>query len=93
MKHISGLLAVLLLLGVAALVIAMGGDKQALFNGSLIIDPFGRIQAQSAMFTPAVLEAVVVPLQVGTVYKRFGDWVAWACVVVSVGAVVAGWRR
>jgi apolipoprotein N-acyltransferase len=60
---------------------------------SAIIDPFGRIQTQSDLFTPAVLDAAVVPLQIGTVYKRFGDWFAWACVVVSVGAMLVGRRR
>ena len=60
---------------------------------SAIIDPFGRIRAQSELFTPAVLDAAVVPLQIETVYKRFGDWFAWACVVVSAAAVLVAGRR
>jgi len=50
---------------------------------SAIIDPFGRVRARAAPFTPATIDGQIVPLRVDTVYKRYGDMFAEACVVVA----------
>jgi apolipoprotein N-acyltransferase len=57
---------------------------------SAIIDPYGRITTQTAPFTAATLDGVVVPMQVTTPYERYGDAFAWVCVAVAAGAIVAG---
>lgn len=51
---------------------------------SAVIDPFGRIEQSTALFTRSVLRTEV-PLPVGdkvTFYTRWGDWFAWLCVAV-----------
>jgi len=48
---------------------------------SAVIDPFGRIERQSGLFTREILRASV-PLPVGdkvTFYTQWGDWFAWLC--------------
>ncbi len=48
---------------------------------SAYIDPFGRIEKQSGLFTQEILTASV-PLAVGdrqNFYTQFGDWFAWLC--------------
>lgn len=51
---------------------------------SAIIDPFGRVQARSETFTAALLHGHIVPMQVDTAYKRFGDVFAYGCVLIAV---------
>lgn len=51
---------------------------------SAVIDPFGRIEQSTALFTRSVLRTEV-PLPVGdkvTFYTRWGDWFAWLCAVI-----------
>lgn len=48
---------------------------------SAFIDPFGRIEKQSGLFTREILRASV-PLPVGesrNFYTQWGDWFAWLC--------------
>lgn len=48
---------------------------------SAVIDPFGRIEKKSALFTRGILRAAV-PLPVGdkvNFYTQWGDWFAWLC--------------
>jgi apolipoprotein N-acyltransferase len=53
------------------------------------IDPFGRIVARiprkqrTALVTPYALTAV------STFYTRHGDWFAYLCAIISVGALLA----
>ncbi len=60
---------------------------------SAIFDPFGKVNAASATFTPAVLAAQVVPLQIETVYEHFGDIFAYACLAASGLLLVSGLLR
>lgn len=50
---------------------------------SAIIDPHGRIVAQSDTGAAAVLRARVAALRAGTVYETVGDAFAYACVAVT----------
>jgi len=50
---------------------------------SALIDPYGRIVAQAPTGAAAVLHGRVVPLRVGTFYKRHGDVFAWGCVALA----------
>jgi len=60
---------------------------------SAIIDPFGRVIARTATFTPAVLDGEIVPLHVATFYKRFGDVFAYGCLLgLAFVATVDGLR-
>jgi apolipoprotein N-acyltransferase len=54
---------------------------------SAVIDPHGRVVAQSPLATEDVLHASIVPLDVPTLYKRWGDVFAYACAVVSLLAL------
>jgi apolipoprotein N-acyltransferase len=47
---------------------------------SAIVDPWGRIVAQSGFGEPAILSAEVVPRSTTTPYHQFGDLFAWGCV-------------
>ena len=55
---------------------------------SAIIDPFGHVVARSDQFVPAVLDASIVPMQIDTLYKRYGDVFAYACIVASLASAV-----
>jgi apolipoprotein N-acyltransferase len=61
---------------------------------SMVIDPYGHVRAQASMLTAAVLHASIVPLRVDTVYKRYGDVFAYACIAISAfGVLGIGWAR
>jgi apolipoprotein N-acyltransferase len=61
---------------------------------SAVIDPFGRTLKQTPLAVPARLTASVVPLQIPTVYKSYGDVFANACVLLSAFALLfVLWRR
>lgn len=56
---------------------------------SAIIDPVGRVRARTAIATAAVLRARVSPQRVETIYGRWGDWFAYACIAGSSVALIA----
>jgi len=60
-------------------------------NGlSQIVDASGRILAQSPLFTPDVLVAdVALGDGRGTFFTRFGDWLAYVCLAVVCGSLLA----
>ncbi|MPZ86447.1 MAG: acyltransferase, partial [Actinophytocola sp.] len=64
---------------------------------SLLADGHGRPLAQAATTTNAPGYAVAiatVPAGPGvTPYTRLGDWFAWLCLAVTLGACVMAWRR
>ncbi len=48
---------------------------------SAVIDPYGRIEQQSGLFTQETLQASI-PIRVGqekNLYTQWGDWFAWLC--------------
>lgn len=51
---------------------------------SAIIDPYGRITERVPLFTPGTIDGRIVPMNVGTPYKLWGDAFAWLCVGVAV---------
>jgi apolipoprotein N-acyltransferase len=57
-----------------------------------VVDPYGRVIARSDMFVPATLTAEVRLLEPWTLYARIGDAFAYACVALTVLALVAGLR-
>jgi len=54
---------------------------------SAFIDPLGRIRAASRMNEEAVLSEEITPMHVATIYKSYGDWFAYTCVIAAVAAV------
>lgn len=54
---------------------------------SAVVDPFGRVVAVSESMVTASLPATVTPLQTDTVYKRYGDLFALACVMLTTLAI------
>ena len=49
------------------------------------VDPYGRIVARLVPFTRAELDAPYAFRSDVTPYTRFGDWLAWLCVLATIG--------
>lgn len=64
-------------------------------NGlSQIINPSGAIVAQSPLFAPDVLVgAMELGSGRGTLFTRFGDWLAYLCLLIVCGSMIAARRR
>jgi apolipoprotein N-acyltransferase len=57
-----------------------------------VVDPYGRVLEQSALFTPSVMLGTVRFLDGDTVYARIGDVLAYASVALTVLALLLGRR-
>jgi len=53
------------------------------------IDPYGRIAATIPRKMRATLQAPYALASVTTFYTRNGDWFAWLCAIISIGALIA----
>jgi apolipoprotein N-acyltransferase len=67
---------------------------------SCFIDPYGRIAGRvkdennEDLFVRGVLTETIIPMESRTAYTRYGDWLVWICVGVSlVLTIVAVLRR
>jgi len=60
---------------------------------SATVDAYGRVPAEAPPFTPVCLTGTVALRQGRTVYVRFGDWFAWACLFLTVPVFVARWMK
>lgn len=58
-----------------------------------IVDPYGRVQARTELFVPAAFTGEVRLLDERTLYARIGDAFAYACVAVTLWALVASRGR
>ena len=58
-----------------------------------IVDPYGRVLAQSDIFRPTVIVGSVRVLRTSTVYARVGDVFAYASVVMTLVLLVLARRR
>jgi apolipoprotein N-acyltransferase len=56
---------------------------------SAIIDPLGRVRARSGISTPAILRDQIAAMHVETVYQRYGDFFAYACLLASAATLIA----
>lgn len=56
------------------------------------IDPYGRVVAQLPADIRAALDAPYDFRTGSTIYARFGDWLAWLCVVISGILLLRGWQ-
>lgn len=56
------------------------------------IDPLGRVVKQAPRNVRTTLVAPYAPQNEITFYSRYGDIFAWACVVISILAVIVRWR-
>lgn len=66
--------------------------RSANTGSSAIIDPAGRILAQTDLFTEAALVVPIPVLTTLTYYTRWGDVFAWICVILSIGASITAAR-
>jgi apolipoprotein N-acyltransferase len=57
-----------------------------------VVDPYGRVLARTDLFVPASFTAEVRLLEPWTLYARIGDAFAYACVTLTVLALVASMR-
>jgi apolipoprotein N-acyltransferase len=53
------------------------------------VDPYGRVVARLERKTRAALVAPYALTKVTTFYSRQGDWFAYLCAIISVGALGA----
>jgi apolipoprotein N-acyltransferase len=58
---------------------------------SAIVDPHGRIVAESASDVPATLQGTVRPSGSVTAYQRQGDFVAWIAVGIGIAATMVSY--
>ena len=58
-----------------------------------IVDPYGRVLAQTGIFQPAVIVSSVRFLKASTIYTRVGDVFAYASVVITLVMLVLVRRR
>lgn len=57
---------------------------------SAVVDPYGRVVEELPLFQPGVLDATFVPFRHETTYQRWGDWLAFGCLVLAscIGAIL-----
>ena len=63
---------------------------------SMVIDPYGRIMAESGVNKRTVISGNVFTTPERTVYTRFGDWFGWLMVVgliLLIGLAIFEWRK
>jgi apolipoprotein N-acyltransferase len=53
------------------------------------IDPWGRVAARIPRKERTALVAPYALTSVTTFYTRHGDWFAWACAIISLGALLS----
>jgi apolipoprotein N-acyltransferase len=58
-----------------------------------IVDPYGRVRAQTAIYEPAVVVGEARFLQSRTIYSRIGDLLAYASTILTVLLLLAVRRR
>ena len=60
-------------------------------NGGIsgFVDPDGRFQEESKMYTRATLLGSILPRQGETFYVLYGDIVGWVCIVISLAGFAA----
>ena len=56
---------------------------------SAVIDPFGRTRRDLGLFQHGIIIDSVVPSRYLTLYTRFGDWLAYLCIVMTVACLFA----
>ena len=54
---------------------------------SAFVDPVGRIVSRTGIWTRESLVDRIPLLQGDTVYSRFGDWIGWLCIVLTVSCI------
>jgi apolipoprotein N-acyltransferase len=57
---------------------------------SCFIDPYGRMNESTQLYTQSILYGNVVPRDELTFYTNHGDWFAESCLIVSLMVVMAG---
>ncbi|MHB9038550.1 MAG: apolipoprotein N-acyltransferase [Armatimonadota bacterium] len=60
---------------------------------SAVVDPYGRTVSELGVFKRGIVSARIEPLATLTPYTRTGDWLAYACAIVSATAVAFDARR
>ena len=61
---------------------------------SMIVDPYGRVEWRTALFEEAVLTGTVArPIAGGTLYTRWGDWLAAASLALLAVMIALAWFR
>ncbi len=53
------------------------------------IDPYGRVVASIPRHERAALLAPYALIPDTTFYSQYGDWLAWLCAIISIGALIA----
>lgn len=56
-----------------------------------VIDPYGRVAAQTELNTSAALTETITPLDELTLYTRWGDWLALTALTISALFLILAW--
>jgi len=60
---------------------------------SALIDPFGRIYAQTGLFEPAIIRDKIKLLHNRTLYGHIGDAFSWVCIFCLFSGIIISIRR
>jgi len=72
--------------------LGMGVARAANTGISMLIDPYGRVEARTPLFAEAVLVGDV-KTGVETPFARWGDWLSIVCLGISLVLVAVAWFR
>ncbi len=54
-----------------------------------IISPKGEVLTKTEIFTKKIIKADISPIEKKTFYSHMGDWLAIACVIITLGLIVS----
>jgi apolipoprotein N-acyltransferase len=73
--------------------LGMGLARAANTGVSMLIDPYGRVEARTPLFADAVLVGDVMAGIGPTPFLKWGDWVSWASIGIVVVLLAIAWFR
>jgi apolipoprotein N-acyltransferase len=73
--------------------LGMGLARAANTGVSMVVDPYGRVQAKTGLFVEAVLAGDVMEEIGPTTYARWGDWTTLLSIALVLALVGVAWFR
>jgi apolipoprotein N-acyltransferase len=73
--------------------LGMGLARAANTGVSMVVDPYGRVQAKTGLFVEAVLAGDVMEEIGPTTYARWGDWITLLSIALVLALVGVAWFR
>jgi len=73
--------------------LGMGLARCANTGVSMLIDPYGRVQARTPLFAEAILSGTVDAGVGPTTYTEWGDWLTWIAIALVAALIAVAWFR